>query len=491
MEEAVISPPREYSIDIHGNSFKRTPLVVAMLVGSFIAVLNQTILGTALPQLMNYFRINASQVQWVTTAYMLVNGIMIPMTALLLEKISTKKLFLFAMIAFGCGTVLCTISPTFSVLLAGRILQAVGAGILMPLVNTVLVLVFPIEKRGMVMGVYGLVISFGPALGPTIAGFVIDRFHWHFLFMGLLPFIVIDIICALILMRDIIPGKDVKIDIVSIFLSTIGFGGILFGFSSAGSRGWSSPVVYLSIILGLVFSSIFIRRQLTVNNPILRIRVFQSKTFALTTISCALLFITQGASTIILPILIQSVLGRSALTSGLVLFPGAVVMAFVMLLSGHLYDRYGAKRLLIPGVLLIIISTIPFMFLSSGTSLIHLTIYNGIRFIGLGLIFMTFQTAGMNALPNEFLHHATAVTNTSRQIIGSIGIAVLITIMSNVEASSAPVLSLLKTNPALYKQEMIDATIHGMNAAFMCVLGVAIIGFVCTLFFKETNRKSL
>ena len=488
MEEVLSLKEKEYNIDIHGNSFMRIPLIITMLAGSFVAVLNQTILATALPQLMNHFQINASQVQWVTTAYMLTNGIMIPMTALLLEKISTRRLFLFAMTVFGVGTTLCAVSPTFDVLLTGRILQAVSAGILMPLVNTVFVLVFPLEKRGKAMGIYGLVISFGPALGPTIAGFVIDRFNWQFLFLGLLPFIVIDIICAAVFMRDIVPPKDVKIDFLSIILSALGFGGMLFGFSSAGSRGWSAPVVYISIFAGLFLATVFILRQLKIHNPMLRVRVFKSGVFTLTTLTGAIMNIAQVASTIIVPIFIQSVLGRTALTSGLVLLPGALIMAFVMLISGHLFDKYGAKRLVIPGVILIVISTIPFMFLSSDTGVIHLSIYNGLRFIGLGLIFMTLQTAGMNALPNNLIHHATAVINTSRQIMGSIGTAVLITVMSNVEIRSLPAESLLKTNPVLYHENVINATIKGMNVSFMCVLGISIIGFIFTLFFKEIKR---
>ena len=474
-----------YNTDIHGNSFLRIPLIITILLGSFIAVLNQTILATALPQLMMYFQINASQVQWVTTAYMLTNGIMIPMTALMLEKVSTKRLFLLAMFAFGGGTFLCAIAPTFQVLLAGRILQATGTGILMPLVNTVFVLVFPLEKRGMAMGIYGLVISFGPALGPTIAGFVIDRLNWQFLFFGLLPVIVLDIALAFIFMKDIVPPKNVQIDFLSIALSAFGFGGLLFGFSSAGSRGWSSLTVYLSIGIGFFIAALFVKRQLTIHNPMLRLRVFASRTFTLTTITGAIMNIAQVASTIIVPIFIQTVLGRSALTSGLVLLPGAVVMAFVMLVSGNLFDSYGAKRLVVPGVIVIICSTVPFMFLGPSTSVFQLAIYNGLRFIGLGLIFMTLQAAGMNALHNSVIHHATAVINTSRQIVGSIGTAILITVMTNVETHSLPAQSLLQTNPALYQQNMNQATIHGMNVAFMCVFGVSVAGLVCALAFKE------
>ncbi len=484
------SEKKSLNIDIHGMRFNKTPLLATILIGSFIAVLNQTVLSTALPQLMNYFQINASQVQWVTTAYMLTNGIMIPMTALLLEKISTRKLFIFAMIAFGCGTALCALCPNYEVLLLGRIMQAVGAGILMPLVNTVFVLVFPIEKRGMAMGIYGLVISFGPAIGPTIAGIVIDRWDWHYLFYGLIPIIVLDIIFAFFCMKDIVPLKKVKLDILSILLSSVGFGSMLFGFSSAGSLGWANATVLTPIILGLIVVAAFVWRQLTMKQPMLQLRVFKSKTFTLTTVTGSLMNIAQVASTIIVPIFIQSVLGRSAFTSGLVLLPGAVIMAFVMLISGRLFDKHGAKRLVIPGITLIIISTIPFANLQLNTNVTNIAIYNALRFIGLGLIFMTLQTAGMNALRNELIHHATAVINTSRQIMGSIGTAILITIMTNTANAHLPSEDLALTNAAQYNTELLNATIHGMTTAFTCVIGVSILALIFSFFFKEMKNRT-
>ncbi len=479
-----------YNIDIHGKTFRRIPLIITILFGSLVAVLNQTLLSTALPKLMLHFDLVASQVQWVTTAFMLTNGVMIPMTALLLEKISTKKLYIFSMFVFAGGTILCAFSPSYPVLIAGRVFQAIACGILMPLVNTVFVLTFPAEKRGLAMGIYGLVISFGPALGPVIAGFFIDRFSWQFLFIGLLPFVAVDIILAFFLMRDIVPSKSVKIDIKSLVLSAVGFGGMLFGFSSAGSRGWSSPYVYLSILIGSATVVVFVIRQLSIYNPSLQLRVFKSPTFTLTTVANSFLNIAHVASTLLIPIFIQSVLGRSAFTSGMVLFPGAFIMAFVMLISGRLFDRYGIKRLVIPGIILVIISVIPFTSFSLDTSILELTIFNGFRFIGLGFIFMNLQAAGMNALPTELLHHATAVTNTSRQIVGSIGVAILVTIMSNIELRNIPGAALEQTNPAMYNEGLLNATISGMNVAFMCVLGIVLVGFVCILFVKETKKKA-
>ncbi len=485
MSLAKVSETNHPNIDAHGSLFNKTFLLVTILTGSFIAVLNQTILSTALPQLITYFQINTSQVQWVTTAYMLTNGIMIPMTALLLEKISTRKLFIFAMTVFGLGTTLCAICPNYEILLLGRVCQAIGAGILMPLVNTVIVLVFPVEKRGMAMGFYGLVISFGPAIGPIIAGFVIDYWNWHYLFYCLLPIVALNILFAFFFMKDIIPTKKVKLDIISIMLSSLGFGLLLFGFSSAGSKGWSNPITLGSIVLGFAISVAFVIRQYRSVNPMLQLKVFKSKAFSITTIVGSVLNITHVGATVMLPIFIQSVLGETALTTGLVLLPGAVIMSVIMLLAGQIYDKYGARCLVIPGIILIIVSSIRFATLSMDASIMSLTIFNALRFMGLGLVFMTLQTAGINALSNDLVHHASAVVNTTRQIMGAIGTAILITIMTSVENSNAPVMA---ESDLRFQGELLNATIHGINAAFLCIIGVGVFALIVSFFLEEKKK---
>lgn len=477
--------------DIHGKEYSKILLLVALISGSFFAILNQTVLTTALPHLMEYFNIEANSVQWVTTAYMLTNGIMIPLTALLLEKISTKKLFLFSVFAFGCGTLLCAFSPSFEFLIAGRIIQAVGAGIMMPLVNTVFILIFPREKRGMAMGLYGLVISFAPAIGPTLAGLIIDRWDWHYLFYLILPIIVFDLIFSIFFMKDIIPTKERRLDVLSILLSTVGLGSMLYGFSSAGSRGWSDYSVMITIVLGLVISVFFVIRQLTMKEPMLELHVFQSGPFALTTLIGCIINIAQVGASVIVPLFLQSILGKSAFTSGLVLLPGALLMAVMMLLSGRLFDKYGARRLVFPGIVLLIIASIPFTNLHLTTGVTVIAVLYAIRYAGIALISMPLQTQGMNSLPNKLMPHATAAVNMTRQIAGSLGTAVLITAMSNVAASHAPGKALAQSNAALYKSEMLSATIKGMDFTFICVIIITAVALVLSFFLKEKKSTEL
>ncbi|MBY6791493.1 DHA2 family efflux MFS transporter permease subunit [Clostridium botulinum] len=475
--------------DVHGKEYNRLLLIIAIITGSFIAILNQTILTTALPNLMNYFKIEASTVQWVTTAYMLTNGIMIPLTALLLEKVPTKKLFMFSMLAFGLGTLACALSSTFELLLVGRVIQAIGAGIMMPLINTVFLFVFPKEKRGFAMGLYGLVISFAPAIGPTLAGLVIDRWDWNYLFYLLIPIIVFDVIFSYFFMKDIIPSKNPKIDVLSIMLSTLGFGPLLYGFSSAGSKGWGNPVVIITVAIGLLMSVLFVWRQLSMKNPMLELHVFKSGTFTLTTIVSSILSIAQVGASVMLPIFLQNILGKSAFESGLIFLPGALLMAVVMMISGRIFDKIGAKKLVIPGITLLIIASIPFANMSIGMTATSIAIFYSIRYIGIGLVSMPLQTEGMNDLDNKLMPHATATVNMTKQISGSLGTAVLITMMSSFTISNAPNQVLAKTNLALYKSQMLDATIKGMNTTFIYVIAVAVVALLFSSFLKSKKHE--
>jgi EmrB/QacA subfamily drug resistance transporter len=476
--------------DIYGKEYNKMLLIVAMMIGSFVTILNQTILSTALPNIMGYFEITASTVQWLTTAFMLVNAIMIPLTALLLEKISTRKLFIFSMLAFGVGTIICALSPSFQFLLIGRIVQAVGAGIMVPLINTALLMVFPPEKRGSAMGIYGLVICFAPAIGPTLAGIIIDRWNWHYLFYILIPIVVLDIIFAAFFMKDVIPLKNPKIDFLSIILSTIGFGAMLYGFSIAGKKGWSDISVVATIIAGTVISALFIWRQLAMEHPMLEMRVFKSSTFTLTTVIGSILNISSVGAGIIVPIFLQNILNKSAFTSGLALLPGALLMAVMMLISGRLFDKYGVKKLAIPGIILLIIASFPFASLHKDTSVMFIAVLYAIRYIGIALVIMPMQTAGVNALPNKLLAHASAVINMAKQVAGSLGSAVLITVMSNVAASNAPDKVLAKTNVELYKSGMLDATLKGVNTTFMFVIALTVISLVISFFLKEKKKNN-
>jgi EmrB/QacA subfamily drug resistance transporter len=258
--------------------------LTVLMAGAFISILNQTLINVAIPHLMIDLNVSTTTIQWLTTAYMLVNGVLIPITAYLIAKFGTRSLFLFAMIAFTIGSIICAISPNFTIMLMGRIIQACGAGIIMPLITTVFLIVFPPEKRGAAMGTMGIVIIFAPAVGPTFAGWVVQNYTWRILFYVMIPLGIIVILLAFKWLKDVSKRSNPVFDFYGAIFSTIGFGTLLYGFSEAGSKGWSSMAVIIFLIVGVLFILLFVWRELTMRNPMLELRVFKYDVFTITTI---------------------------------------------------------------------------------------------------------------------------------------------------------------------------------------------------------------
>ncbi|MFY9273452.1 MAG: DHA2 family efflux MFS transporter permease subunit, partial [Thermacetogeniaceae bacterium] len=403
--------------------FKKVPLLIVLISGAFATVLNQTLLATALPHIMRDFNLDSNVVQWVQSIFMLVNGITIPVTAFLIERFTTRRLFLTALGLFALGTFICVFSQNFILLLGGRVLQAAGAGIIMPLIQTILFLIFPVERRGTAMGMFGLVIGFAPAIGPTLSGWIVEHYPWRSLFYVVLPIVVVDMIVAYFILKNVTEQKHTSVDILSILLSTFGFGGILYGFSSAGSGGWSSRQVIISIFIGTVSLVWFILRQSKLEQPILRFKVFKFSVFTLTTILGMLVFIAVIGGAVILPIFMQNMLGFSAFESGLMLLPGAVIMGVMNPISGRLFDRFGARWLAITGLSILTVTTFMFTHLTTQTTFTYLAVTHALRMFGVSMVLMPVTTAGLNQLPTHLIPHGTAMNNTMRQIAGAVGTA--------------------------------------------------------------------
>ncbi|WP_430787989.1 MDR family MFS transporter [Virgibacillus flavescens] len=452
-------------------TINKTPIVAVLLTGAFVAILNQLLLATAIPHIMEDLNLTENTAQWVTTIFMLVNGIMIPITAFLIETFTTRRLFLTAMAVFSVGTLVCALSPNFAVLMIGRIIQAAGAGIMLPLMMTIFILIFPVEKRGSAMGMVGLVISFAPAIGPTLSGWVIQHYPWRYLFYIILPIAIIDIVIAYFVMKNVTTRTFPKVDYLSIVLSTIGFGGLLYGFSSAGNYGWSSIYVIASLIIGSISLASFITRQFKLKQPILEFRVFKYKVFTITTIIGMVAFIALIGAETILPIYMQNMAGFTALESGIMIMPGALLMGFMSPITGRIFDRIGARWLVIIGMTIVTVTTFLFTDLTATTSLTYLTIVFAIRMLGISMVMMPATTAGLNQLPNRLIPHGSAMNNTMRQVAASIGTAILITVM---------------TAAALDNGETSGA-IHGVNIAFYVTTGISFIALVLSFLIKSTT----
>ncbi|GGG84061.1 multidrug transporter [Paenibacillus radicis (ex Gao et al. 2016)] len=458
-----------------------------MILGAFIAVLNQTIMGVATPELMADFQIAASTAQWLTTGYMLVNGVLIPITAFLMQRFTTRELFQASMTIFLCGTIVSALAHSFDLLLVGRLIQAAGAGIIMPLLMTVVLTIFPPDKRGAAMGMVGFAIIFAPAIGPTLAGYVMEHYSWRTMFYGMIPFAVIIIAIAFIYLKNVSERSYPKVDVIGVILSTIGFGAILYGFSSAGGKGWSSAEVLVSIAVGVVSLALFTWRQLVSESPLLDLRAFKYSMFSLTTVINIVVTMVMYADMMLLPLYLQNARGYTAMESGLLMLPGALLMGFMMPVTGRLFDRFGAKWLSIIGLIITILTTIGFVNLTDSTSYTYLVLMSTGRRFGMAMFLMPITTAGLNQLPARLNAHGTAISNTIKQVAGGIGTALLVTVMTT---STKTHLTEMMTSGAADSKEhmMMEASIQGINDAYLVIIGIGVVGLLLSFFIKRTGQ---
>ena len=283
---------------------------------------------------MIHFSIDETQVQWLTTAFLLTNGIMIPISAFIIGKFTTRQIFISAITVFTFGTAVAAFSDSYTLLLIARIVQAMGSGVMMPLMMTVLLTMFPVEKRGAAMGMMGLVISFAPAIGPTLSGYLVEYFNWRMLFFAVLPIAILTLILSIFFISNVTERTNPKVDVLSILMSSFGFGGLLYGFSSGVSRGWTDTLVLTCIIGGFIIIALFTWRQLRLETPLLEFRVFKNKDFTLGVIISAFVIIAMISAETLLPMYVQTARGLSAIDSGLMLLPGAIVMGIMSPVSG-------------------------------------------------------------------------------------------------------------------------------------------------------------
>lgn len=461
----------------YGLTRQQIVMLVIMIFGTFVTVLNQTVVTPAQPSIMAEMGIDASTVQWLTTGFTLVNAIMIPVTAYLTDKHSTKMLYLVSMGIFAVGSLMAGIAPDFAVLLIGRLLQAAGAGILMPMVMTVLMLTFPVERRGSAMGIFGIVIAFAPAIGPSVSGLVIDSFGWRVLFYAIAILIAAVVLISVFVLKKTEPlNPAAQLDKISVIMSTVGFGALLYGFSTIGSVGINVADAAITLV-GIVVLVLFFRRQLKMEQPMLNVRVLSNRRFLIGTVIGMIVQASLLAAGVLMPIYLQSYMGYSATVSGLVIMPGAILMGVLNPFAGRLFDKYGPRVLSIIGLAILTISTVGFATLTSTTDVVWLTILYTIRMASLSLVNMPITTWAMNALDNKLLNHGTSVNNTLRQVSGSLGTALLVSIDMFVVGSASGSMS------------TVEAGILGVNAAFAAAVVLSAVALVLTIVFVKNRPE--
>ncbi|MBV5220573.1 MDR family MFS transporter [Staphylococcus hominis] len=474
---------------------KKLIMIFTMLLGGFFGLLNETLLTTALPRIMKDFHIEYSQVQWLTTAFLLTNGVVIPLSAFIIQRYTTRQVFLTGIIIFFLGTLLGGFSPNFITLLIARIIQALGSGIMMPLMMTTILDIFEPHERGKYMGMFGLVIGLAPAIGPTLSGYLVEYINWRALFYVVAPISAVTFILALIFIKNVGVKVKAPIDMLSIILSIIGFGGMLYGVSSISQKGWNDPVVLSTIILGIIFVVLFIWRQERLETPLLSFKVFKNSQFTVGIAIMAVTMISMIGSETVLPMFVQNVLQRTPVDSGLILLPGAIVMAIMSIISGRLYETFGARVLSMIGMLIVTITTSYFVVMDEHTSTIVLATIYAIRMIGIALGLMPVMTHTMNQLTPELNAHGSSMTNTIQQVAGSIGTAGLVTILSVASQHFKPTLSdyqgMAKTE--MMKHIQTDAMIHGYHSGFLFAVIITVVSLLLTFLLKrkkDLNEES-
>lgn len=503
---------KEHKNFIFGEGVSRGKILAALLFGMFIAILNQTLLNVALPKINTEFNISASTGQWLMTGFMLVNGILIPITAYLFNKYSYRKLFLVALVLFTIGSLICAISMNFPIMMVGRVLQAIGAGVLMPLGSIVIITIYPPEKRGAAMGTMGIAMILAPAIGPTLSGYIVQNYHWNVMFYGMFIIGILAILVGFVWFKLYQYTTNPKADIPGIIFSTIGFGALLYGFSEAGNKGWGSVEIETMFAIGIIFIILFVIRELRMKAPMLNLEVLKFPTFTLTTVINMVVMLSLYGGMILLPIYLQNLRGFSALDSGLLLLPGSLIMGLLGPFAGKLLDTIGLKPLAIFGIAVMTYATWELTKLNMDTPYMTIMGIYVLRSFGMAFIMMPMVTAAINALPGRLASHGNAFLNTMRQLAGSIGTAILVTVMTtqNTQHLSAFGEELDKTNPVVqdHMRELASqyggqegamkvllqfvnklATVEGINDAFIVATIFSIIALILCLFL-QSNKKA-
>jgi DHA2 family lincomycin resistance protein-like MFS transporter len=459
---------------------KRLPILIALIIGAFFSILNETLLNVAFQRLSEDLQVPYTTITWLSTGYLLIVGILVPISAILVQWFTTRQMFIGALIFFTLGTLVSGIAPHFGWLLCGRLIQAFGAGLMLPVMMNTVLLLYPPENRGAAMGSIGLVIMFAPAVGPTIGGLILDELSWRWLFFLVLPFMLLSIVIAFLFLKNVSVITRPKVNVIAILLSTVGFGGIVYGFSSAGELeggGWSSPEVLVSLALGGIALILLIATQLKSKQPMLDFRVFRYPMFSIAVILVLIVMMTMFSTLLLLPIYMQGAMLLTAFASGLVLLPGGVLNGLFSPVAGKLFDKFGPRKLIIPGCLLLIGVMYGFTRVTLETNVSVIILLHCVMMIAISLIMMPVQTNAMNGLAPHHYPHGTALFNTLQQVAGAIGMAFFMSILESKQKEY------LETAANPTYAEAINAGIH---ASFTIGLVFAVIAFLLSLTVRKT-----
>jgi DHA2 family lincomycin resistance protein-like MFS transporter len=463
----------------------RNRLVInLLLVSSFVVILNETIMGVAIPRLMASLGVTAGAAQWLTTAFLLTMAIVIPMTGFLLQRLHTRTIFIIAMSLFSAGTLAAALAPGLELLVAARVIQASGTAIMLPLLMTTVMTLVPPETRGKTMGNITIVISVAPAIGPTLSGLILNYLHWRWLFVLVLPIALGSLWLGARRIENVTTPREAPLDVLSVILSVLAFGGAVYGLSLLGvPREPGNPPAWIPLVIGGVAMVVFVRRQLKLqqtNSALLDLRTFGSRNFTVSLLVFAALMLVLLGTIIVLPIYLQNVLGITALQTGLLLLPGGLLMGLLGPSVGRQYDRVGPAKLVIPGVLIVTAVLWAMTLLGTQSRVEFILIGHVIMSVGFALLFTPLFTVSLSSVRPDLYSHGSAVLGSLQQVAGAAGVAVFVALMSAQTAR----LAAAGATP-------VEALAGGTRAAFLCGAVCALFAVVCAFFVRKPDVPAM
>ncbi len=488
-----------------------------VIIGVFMSILDTSVVNIAIPTMESAFNANTNQIQWVLTGYMLTLGVLIPISGWMTDRFGAKHLFLFSLLMFTVGSALCGMAWNTSSIIFFRIIQALGGGFMMPVAQAIIFRMFPPERRGVVMGVFGIAIMAAPAFGPALSGYIVEYSTWRLIFYINVPFGLLAFILGLFAMHEFSHEPHAKLDFWGFGLSTVGFFSLLYGLNDVPTDGWRSLTVMGFITVGVISLILLVIVELIVPNPVIQLRVFKDYMFTMSTIIGSIANIALFAGIFLLPIFLQEVVGLSAIRTGLLMTPAALASAVMMPISGRLFDKIGARPLGLVGLFIITITTIGFTRLGRNTSVDYIQWLYILRSVGMGMTMMPIMTAGMNTVPRKWVSQGSGVTNTARQVAASLGTALLTSILTNRERFHFAVMAtnvtpftaqgqkLLALQHAYSTQGMSPAVVstlyagllrakafvEGMNDTFWVAFWLTVAAFILTMFFYSRKEAEI
>jgi DHA2 family lincomycin resistance protein-like MFS transporter len=444
-------------------------IIVTLLVATFVVILNETIMNVALQRLMVDLKIDAPTVQWLSTGFMLTMAVVIPTTGFILQRLSTRAVFMLAMGLFSGGTLLAALAPGFEVLLLARIVQASGTAIMLPLLMTTILTLVPVERRGAVMGNVSIAISVAPAMGPTVSGLILEHFSWRFMFVFVLPIALAAFAIGARYLRNVGETEKTRLDALSVVLTVPAFGGLVYGLSQVGGgRGGPGSPAVIALAVGVVALLAFVLRQLRLQRsdaPLLDLRAFNFRMFTVSVLLLVVAMIALFGVVILLPLYLQEIRGLKSLETGLALLPGGLAMGLLGPFIGRLFDKVGPLPLTVTGSALMVVSLWQFSMLDAGTPVGWIIALHVALSLGLALLFTPAFTTGLNLLPPHLYSHGSAIMSTLQQVAGAAGTALLVSIYAVVAAGAG--------------------IVAGMHAAFLTAAVIALAAVVLSAMMRK------